>query len=360
LSRLNRFHQEVVMGVFIGLDVSLSKTAVCVVDRDGAVLWQGKVPSEPGPLIARLAEWSGKIDLAGIEACPLSEWLHRGLCEAGIPVVCIETRHAQRFLSSRPVKTDRNDARGLAEMMRLGHYRPVHVKSAAAQSMRTTLVARMQLVSGQLQIENTIRGLLRLYGLKIGAVHRNRFAARVAELLEMAAMPELSAAIEPLLRVRESMRIERKAQDRTLAAQSRRDEVTRRFMTVPGVGPVTSLAFKATIDDFGRFDISKAVGAHLGLTPRVYQSGEVDRSGQISKCGDRMMRHLLYEAASALMTRTRKWSRLRAWGIAVAKRRGMKRATVAVARKLAVILHRMWVTGTEFEFGCPPAATNAA
>jgi transposase len=164
------------MGVFIGLDVSLSKTAVCVVDRDGAALWQGKVPSEPGPLIAHLAEWSGKIDLAGIEACPLSEWLHRGLREAGIPVVCIETRHAQRFLSSRPVKTDRNDARGLAEMMLLGHYRPVHVKSPAAQSMRTTLVARMQLVSGQLQIENTIRRLLRLYGLKIGAIHRNRLA----------------------------------------------------------------------------------------------------------------------------------------------------------------------------------------
>jgi transposase len=136
--------------------------------------------------------------------------------------------------------------------------------------------------------------------------------------------------------------------------------VTRRLMTVPGVGPVTSLAFKATIDDLGRFDTSKALGAHLGLTPRVYQSGEIDRSGRISKCGDRMMRHLLYEAASALMTRTRKWSRLRAWGLAVARRRGMKRATVAVARKLAVIMHRMWVTGAEFEFGCPSAATNAA
>ena len=121
-------------------------------------------------------------------------------------MVCVETRHAQRFLSTRPVKTDRNDARGIAEMMRLGHYRPVHVKSPAAQSMRTRLVARMQLVSAQLQIENSIRGLLRLYGLKIGAIHRNRFAARVAELLEMAGMPELSAAIEPLIRVRESMR----------------------------------------------------------------------------------------------------------------------------------------------------------
>lgn len=348
------------MGVFIGLDVSLAKTAVCVVDRDGVVLWQGKVPSEPEPLAKRLAEWSGAIDLVGIEACPLSEWLHRGLREAGMPVVCIETRHAQRFLSSRPVKTDKNDARGIAEMMRLGHYRPVHVKSPAAQSMRTTLAARMQLVASQLQIEGTIRGLLKVYGLKIGAIHRNRFAARVVELLEMAELPDLSAAIEPLLRVREGLRTERKALDRTLAAAARHSDVGRRLMTIPGVGPVTTLAYIATVDDPGRFGTSKALGAHLGLTPRVYQSGEIDRSGQISKCGDRMLRHLLYEAASALMTRTRKWSRLRAWGVAVVKRRGMKRATVAVARKLAVIMHRIWVSGEEFDFGGPAVAAKAA
>jgi transposase len=348
------------MRVFIGLDVSLAKTAICVVDRDGAVQWQGKVSSEPRPIIERLAEWSGNIELAGIEACPLSEWLHRGLREAGVPIVCIETRQAQRFLSSRPVKTDKNDARGIAEMMRLGHYRPVHVKSLGAQSMRTTLAARMQLVSSQLQIEGTIRGLLRVYGLKIGAIHRNRFAGRVVDLLEEAALPELSAAIEPMLRVREVMRAERKAADRTLAGLARRSDLGRRLMTIPGVGPITTLAYVATIDDPGRFDSSKALGAHLGLTPRVYQSGEIDRSGQISKCGDRMMRHLLYEAASALMTRTRKWSRLRAWGISVAKRRGMKRATVAVARKLAVIMHRIWVTGDVFEFGKPATAARAA
>lgn len=307
-----------------------------------------------------MAEWLGNIEFAGIEACPLSEWLHRALREAGIPIVCIETRQAQRFLSSRPVKTDKNDARGIAEMMRLGHYRPVHVKSAAAQSMRTTLAARMQLVASQLQIEGTIRGLLKVYGSKIGAIHRNRFAARVADLLEEAALPELSAAIEPLLRVREVMRGERKVADRTLARSARHSELGRRLMTIPGVGPVTTLAYIATIDDPGRFSTSKALGAHLGLTPRVYQSGEIDRSGQISKCGDRMLRHLLYEAASALMTRTRKWSRLRAWGISVAKRRGLKRATVAVARKLAVIMHRIWVNGDVFEFGKPATVARAA
>ena len=206
------------MGVFIGLDASLAKTAVCVVDRDSLVLWQGNVPSKPEPLVKRLAEWSGVINLAGIEACLLSEWLHRGLREAGIPVVCVETRHAKRFLSSRPVKTDKNDARGIAEMMRLGHYRRV---SPAAQTMRTTLAARMQFVASQLQIESTVRGLLKVYGLKIGAMQRNRFAARVLELLEMAALTELSAAIEPLLRVREGMRTERKGFDRTLASAAR-------------------------------------------------------------------------------------------------------------------------------------------
>jgi transposase len=245
-------------------------------------------------------------------------------------------------------------------MMRLGHYRPVHVKSAAAQSMRTTLAARMQLVASQLQIEGTIRGLLKVYGLKIGAIHRNRFAARVADLLEEAALPKLSAAIEPLLRVREVMRGERKAADRTLADSARRSELGRRLMTIPGIGPVTTLAYIAMIDDPSRFGTSKALGANLGLTPRVYQSGEIDRSGQISKCGDRILRHLLYEAASALMTRTRKWSRLRAWGISVAKRRGLKRATVTVARKLAVIMHRMWVTGDVFELQKPATAAKAA
>lgn len=333
------------MGVFIGLDVSLSKTAVCVVDREGAVLWQGKVPSEPGPLIARLAEWSGLIDLAGIEACPLSEWLHRGLREAdrcgitqigGVDSWRRGCMYRNASCSALPVvATDQNRQErrpGIAEMMRLGHYRPVHVKSPAAQAVRTTLAVRMQFVASQLQIKNTIRGLLRVYGLKIGAIHRNRFEARVTDLLAMASLPELAAAIEPMLRVRENMRAKRKAFDRTFAALSREDEVTRRLMMIPGVGPVTSLAFKATIDETGRFATSKALGAHLGLTPRVYQSGEIDRSGHISKCGDRMMRHLLYEAAPVLMTRTRKWSRLRAWGIAVAQRRGMKRATVAVAR----------------------------
>ena len=218
----------------VGLDISLQKTAVCVLDHDGQIVWQGKVDSEPGPLIEKLRLWHDEIDVVGLEACPLSEWLHRHLVAAGFKAVCVETRHAQRFLSTRPVKTDKNDARGIAEMMRIGHYRPVHVKSAEAQLIRTTLQARRQIVATLLQIQGSIRGLLRMHGLKVGEIHRNQFDKRVRELLEE--MPLLNVAIEPLLRVLEQLVAERKAMDKLLGQAARKDKVCLRLMTIPGVG----------------------------------------------------------------------------------------------------------------------------
>ncbi len=342
----------------VGLDISLQKTAVCVLDRDGQLVWQGKVDSEPGPLIEKLKLWQDDIDLMGLEACPLSEWLHSNLIEAGFKAVCVEVRHAQRFLSIRPVKTDRNDARGLAEMMRVGRYRAVHVKSPEAQMVRTVLQARRQVVASLLQIQGSIRGLLKVYGLKVGDTHRCRFDKRVRDLL--AEVPRLEVAIGPLLRVLEQLMGERGKMDKLLSQAARKDKVCLRLMTIPGVGPITSLAFRATVDEPDRFASSKVVGSYFGITPRVYQSGEVDRSGHISKQGDGMIRHLLYEAASALMTRCRQPSKLRAWGIAIARRRGAKRARVAVARKLAVIMHRMWVSGGEFETGVERTMLAAA
>ena len=343
------------MAVFVGLDVSLRTVSICVVEADGTVVWEGKTPSEPLPLIERLAKWRGQVRLVGVEACPLSEWLHGALIESGFETVCIETRHAHNFLSSRPNKTDRSDARGIADMMRLGHYRPVHVKSRAAQLLRTTLIARKRFVDHMLAIEGTIRGLLRMHGLKLGDVHRCRFGARVETLLTD--LPELRLAIAPLLEARNLMRRQKAIFDRHLSQVARKDAVCVRLMTISGVGPVVSLAFKATIDDPKRFRNSKAAAAHLGLTPRVYQSGELDRSGHISKCGDKLMRHALYEAANSHLRISRKWSTLRAWGVKLAKRVGMKKACVAVARKLAVVMHRMWVDNTDFRFGREPAVT---
>ncbi len=342
------------MKLFVGLDVSLRKTALCVVDEAGQIIAEGTALSEPPALIAKLAAWRDQIALIGIEACPLSEWLFAGLSSAGFEVRCLETRHAQRFLSTRPNKTDRNDARGIASMMRLGHFKPVHVKSRPAQFLRALLVGRSQIMSAMLQIENTIRGLLRVQGLKIGKVHRSRYGARVEDLCQ--SEPELLPAVMPLLEARQTMRDQLAKLDRSLVRATREDDVCRLLMTAPGVGPVTALAFKSTIDDPARFKSSKAVAAHLGLTPKVYQSGEIDRSGHISKSGDKLMRHLLAEAATSLLLRTRKWCALKAWGVRLARKVGTGKAIVAVARKLAIILHTMWVTGEEFRFGAADAA----
>lgn len=345
------------MALYVGLDVSLKTTSICVVGADGAVVWEGKAESEPVPLTKALTRWRDNIALVGIEACPLSEWLYGALVECGLNTVCIETRHAQRFLSSRPNKTDRSDARGIAEMMRLGHYRSVHVKSKASQLLRTTLIARRRFVGHMLAIEGTIRGLLKVHGLKIGLVHRAAFASRVEALLVDA--PVLRVAIEPLLEARNVMRKQKALLDRRLSQMARKDDVCKRLMTVSGVGPIVSLCFMATIDDPTRFKDSKAVAAHLGLTPRVYQSGEIDRSGHISKCGDKLTRYALYEAANSHLRISKKWSSLRAWGVKLAKRVGAKKACVAVARKLAIIMHRMWIDGTDFRFGKPAAERTA-
>ena len=335
------------MALFVGLDVSLNTTSICIVEANGKLVWEGKALSEPVPLLKALAPWRKKIKLIGIEACPLSEWLYGALVESKLETVCIETRHTQRFLSSRPNKTDRSDARGMADMMRLGHFKPVHVKSRSSLLVRTTLIARKKFVDHMLSIELTIRGLLKVHGLKIGAVHRCTFAAKVEVLLADA--PELRGAIEPLLEARNVMRKQKVVLDRRLHQMARSDEVCKRLMTVPGVGPIISLAYKATIDDPSRFKSSKAVAAHIGLTPRVYQSGEIDRSGNISKCGDKLLRHALYEAANSHLRISKKKSVLKAWGVKLAKRIGNKKALVAVARKLAIIMHRMWVNGSTFQ-----------
>lgn len=346
------------MSVFVGLDVSLNSISICVIDAAGEVVWRGKSLSEPGALMAALAPHRADVKLIGIEACPLSEWLYGALSDAGVPVVCIETRHAQRFLSSRPNKTDRSDARGIAEMMRLGHFRPVHVKSRASQILRTTLRARHKFVEQLRSIELTVRGLLKVHGLKVGAVQWRTFAARVEALLAEA--PELRLAIEPLLEARNAMRRQKIVLDRRLSVLAREDQVCRRLMTVPGVGPIVSLAFKATIDDPTRFKNAKAVGAHLGLTPRVYQSGELDVSGNISKCGDKLMRYALFEAANSHLRLSKKWSQVKAWGMKLAPRVGAKKACVAVARKLAIIMHRMWLDGADFRFGRPQTSEPIA
>jgi transposase len=342
------------MDHFAGLDVSVKDTSICIVDDTGRITREVKVASEPDALLAVLLNASHRFKRIGLEAGPLSQWLFSALAEAGLPVICVETRHMRAVLKAQINKTDRNDARGIAQMMRVGLYRPVHVKTLRSQKLRMLLVHRKLLQSKSIAIENDLRGTLRNFGLKVGVAGTAKFEARIKELVEN--LPDLAALVEPLLVVRRVLREQIAVLHRRLLAIVRNDEVCRRLMTTPGVGPVVALTYRATIDVPARFRNSRAVGAVMGLTPCKYQSGQSDRTGAISKCGDEMLRVMLYEAAQILLMRSTKWSWLKAWAMQVARRRGIKKAIVALARRLAVIMHRIWVDGTEFRWTKQEAA----
>jgi transposase len=334
---------------YAGIDVSLERSSVCVVDASGRIIREAKVPSEPEALVGFLAGLGVALTRIGLEAGPLSQWLHADLTAAGFEAVLLETRHVKAALSAMVVKTDRKDARGIAQLLRMGWYRPVHCKSPAAQEVRALLVGR-KLLQGKLHdVELSIRGILRGFGLKLGEVSKGRFAARVRELA--AGQPMLERVVEPMLRARDALRAEYQVLHRAVLAIVREDAVCRRLMTVPGVGALVAVTFASAVDDPARFRRSRALGAHFGLTPKRYQSGETDVTGGISKAGDGMVRAALYEAAHAMLTRTGRFSTLKRWALEVAKRRGMKRAKVALARKLSALLHRLWVDGSEFRFG---------
>jgi transposase len=323
-------------------------TSVCIVDDTGRIVREVKVASEPEALLSVLTNPGYHFKRIGLEAGPLSQWLYSALAEAGLPVICVETRHMRAVLKAQINKTDRNDARGMAQMMRVGLYRPVHVKTLRSQKLRMLLTHRKLLQSKAIAIENDLRGTLRNFGLKVGMVGKVKFEARIKELVEN--LPDLAELVEPLLVVRRVLREQFVIQHRRLLAIVRADEVCRRLMTVPGVGPVVALTYRATVDVPARFRKSKAVGAVFGLTCSKYQSGESERSGRISRCGDEMMRVMLYEAAQSMLLHSKKWSWLKAWAMQIARRRGMKKAIVALARRLAVIMHRIWVDGTEFRW----------
>jgi len=342
------------MEYYAGIDVSLEASSVCVVDASGKIVREAKVASDPQALALFFGELGNELTRIGIEACPLSQWLHAGLSAAGFVVVLLEVRHVKAAISAMAVKTDRNDARGIAQLLRMGWYRPVHCKSQPSQDVRALLTARKQLLIKAIDVELCLRGLLRGYGLKMGQTTDVRFSARVRELA--AGHPVLEQLSEAMLRARDVLRKEIAALHRQLLAIARTDGICRHLMTVPGVGALTALTFKTAVDDPTRFTSSKRLGAHFGLTPRKYQSGTVDITGSITKAGDAMVRSALYEAAHSMLTRVKSFSSLRRWAMAVAKRRGLRRATVALARKLAIVMHRMWMNGTDFRFGKEEAA----
>ena len=333
---------------YAGLDVSLKDTAVCIVDNAGKIVFEGKVSSDPAVIAKCLAKHAHSLERAGLESGMTSAWLWRELRQLGAPVICLDSRHAHRVLSMRRHKNDRNDARGLADLVRMGWFREARVRSIDAQFVRSLLLSRQQLLQSRRNIENQIRGTLKTLGVMTGSSKGRRFMPRVIEL--RADNEWLGPVLDPLLAVHASLAQQLKTVSASALTAAREDADVRRMMTVPGVGTMTALAFKAAIDDPKRFTSSTKVGPYLGLTPRQYQSGESEWIGGIGKSNDPLLRSYLYEAAGVLMTRLRRTCPLQDWALRLAKRIGWKRASIAVARKLAIILHAIWRNGTVFEW----------
>jgi transposase len=335
------------MTYYAGIDVSLEYSSVCVVDGASKIIREQRIASEPEALIAWFHGLGFGLERIGLEAGPMSQWLHAAMRAAGLAVELLETRHVRDAFKAMPVKSDRNDARGIAQLMRLGWFRPVHCKSMAAQEVRALLTARKLVQSKLLDVQMSLRGLLRGFGLKVGATTPGRFAGRIRDLVEGNATLEVIAAA--LLAVHETLRRELAGFEKRVRSIARSDARVRLLMSTPGVGAIVALTYVAAIDDPARFKSSKGVGAHFGLTPKKYQSGETDITGRISKIGDEGVRTALYEAGHIILTQPLKGcTALKSWAMRLAKRAGMKKAKVALARKLAVIMHRMLVDGTLF------------
>jgi transposase len=334
------------MNHYAGIDVSLESSAICVVDGAGKILREAKVESEPEALIS----WFGSLGLAveriGLEAGPLSQWLYAAMREAGLSVELLETRHVRDAFKAMPVKSDRNDARGIAQLMRLGWFRPVHCKSIEAQETRAVLTARKLLQSKLQDIENSLRGMLRGFGLKVGKTTERTFAGQIKLVI---GHPGLERVVEALLEAHAVLRREFDGLDKHTQKLARLHPQAKLLMTTPAIGPIIALTYAAAIDDPKRFRSSKAAGAHFGLTPKKYQSGQTDYTGRISKIGDASVREALYQGAHVMLTKpVKNCSGLKSWAMRIARRAGMRKAKVALARKLAVILHRMLADGQPF------------
>jgi transposase len=336
------------MAYYAGLDVSLEQTSICVVDEAGTVVLERRAATEPEAIAAALAALPQAPARVLLETGGLTPWLWHELGARGLVVHCIDARRAKAQLALRPAKTDRNDARGLAEIARMGWYANIRVKSLDHHALRAKLAARAELVATVRDLGNQLRGLLRVFGLRVGKGKGQAFEQRVLTLV--ADCPALQPIADALLAARRAVRAEVARLDRVLLREARDNATCRRLMTVPGVGPITALAYQSTIEDPMRFGRARDVGAYLGLVPRRHQSGEVDRSGRISKQGDALLRGYLYEAATVLLTRLRRSCALRSWGRALAERIGIKKARVALARKLAVLLHHLWSREEDFRW----------
>lgn len=338
------------MSHYVGLDVSMKETVVCIVNEKGETVYRGRTKTDPEEIAEHLRATKLTLGKVGIESGSLSHWLVDQLRQKAVPAICIDARKMAAVLSIRVNKTDDNDAKGIADAMRCGMYTEVSQKSQQSIATNTIMQCRKTLVHQKVQLNNAIRGFLKTYGIRLGSCGEKELPLKVkVVLLEMTALARVG--IESLLHCYEQLCEQIRSLEHEIAAQARGDEDIKRLMTVPGVGLITAMTFKAEVDDPSRFKSSRNVGAYFGMTPRQYSSGETKKQGHISKCGSSEVRTLLTEAGLVCLTRSKKWSKLKAWGLKIMKKHGAKKGAVAVGRKLAVIMHRMLVDKKEFIHG---------
>lgn len=329
------------MDYFCGLDIATETTALCVVDSDGTIVCQASVATDPQAIYHHLKPYLRRLKRVGHEAGSLSPWLHPELLAKGLPAVCLETHHVRNALKAQRNKTDATDALGLAHIVRTGWYKAAHIKSEAGYRLKLLLTQRRNLKRKFLDIENTIRHSLKAFGIRLGAVGRASFDNAVRRAV---AEDELTATLmDAMLTARAALWTQYTKLHALVVRFVAQDEVCSRFMEIP----VAAMTFMTAIDDPSRFKRSRDVAAYFGLTSKRWQSGtSIDVQGRISKAGDGDVRRALYEAASAMLTRFKGKDRVKSWGQEIAKRGCHNKAAVAVARKLAVIMHAMWSDGT--------------
>ena len=335
---------------FVGLDVSMKKTSVCIVNEQGKIVHEAIVNTNPHDLSDAIESTGLKIALVGFESGSLSHFLQKGFKERALNVVCVESRKMNAILALRVNKTDKNDARGIADALRTGMFTRVHEKPQEAIDRGAVLAMRRCLINQRVDIKNHVRGILKTYGIRLGSVGPTKFSKtvklRIKELDRL-----VRQMIEGMLELFDLITTQISQADQELANLAHQDVEVRRLMTIPGIGAVTALTYKADIHNPLRFSNSRSVGAYLGMTPTQYSSGETTKQGRISKCGSKELRFLLTEAGVVILTRSKKWSKLKAWGLRLLRKKGMKKASVAIGRKLAVIMHRMLVEQKEFIYG---------
>lgn len=342
------------MTYYAGLDVSLRSTNICIVDNQGELLSEGKTDADVTEIVAFLDALDVEIAKVGLEAGTLTQYLTYGLQFAGYEVVCMEARQVKAALSAMRNKTDKHDARGIAQLLRSGWYSRVHIKSMESHRVRALLTSRRAVLTKCIDLEQEIRGIFKIYGIRLPPkLGHGAFDPTVRPMIE--ADEVLALSLLPMLDARLALYRTFRELDNRTRKLALNDPICQRLMTAPGVGFVTALTFKSGVDNPTRFKHSRTVAAHFGLTPRRFQSGELDLEGHISRCGDASVRSALYTAANAMLTRSSQWSSLKAWGMKLAKTRGHRKAVIAVARKLAVILHRMWIDDTQFQWGTEAA-----